>query len=65
MAANGKNASARPSEWKVFETRPELVLIEGVWGSVSVFKLCGIAHRVKEQKQTLYRGFYAALKWKD
>lgn len=46
----------RPIEWKMFDTWPQLVLVEGVWGSASVSKLYGIAHRVKEQKRTLYRG---------
>lgn len=50
---------------QMFDARPELVLIEGVWGSVSVFKLSGIAHRVKEQKRTLYGVFYVEPKWED
>lgn len=48
-----------------FDTWPELALIEGVWGSVSGFKLYGTAHRVKEQKRILCGGFYADPKWKD
>lgn len=48
---------------QMFDARPEPVLLEGVWGSVSGLKLCGIAHRVKEQKRTLCGVFYADPKW--